>query len=508
MKQLEKYINAGYGCTHIVTHEYTRALSSIHRMVSDNFGAGFLWDATGTLVNIITAEQIKNDLYSATDIFSHINDYMVESKNSIVWVIADIHMFMKDPDPALIALMRNVITLASRNRHHIVLLSSDQLIADEIKTLVTNVEFNLPTREEIKAVVDKMELSIPDRNLTEDEKTAIIDASMGMTLNEAEDAMALSLVTNRNILPEVVMKEKVKAIEYSGCLKYVNTELTLDDVGGNEALINYISLRKRSFSKEAKEFGCPPPKGVMMVGVAGTGKSLGAKVTASILDRPLITMDVGAVFGSLVGQSEQNMRTALKAIESISPCVLMLDEIEKGLAGSKSSGKTDGGTGSRVIGSLLTWMNDNESDVYVVATANDITSLPPELMRKGRFDELFFVDLPNETEREKIIEIHLRKRGRNPKDFNINRLAKEMDGFTGAEIEQVVIDSLYVAFGNGTKMTTKTILSVTKDTSPLSVISHEQIERLRKWATGRCRMASIPQKKTAKKPSTSRKIAV
>ena len=509
MKALINYINAGYGALQIVTSEHHRVLKDIVSTAINNFGGVNYWDASGVLMNLARNEVIENDLYTPTELFDKLESGMQQNASSVLWVVADIHLFMKEPDPAMIAIMRNAIKKATTTRNHFIFIGASGDIAMELQHMVTRVEYSLPTREDVAGILTPMEELLPEDNRPEEGVfEQAVDSAMGMTLQEVEDAIALSVVKSKAIDPSVIMREKVKAIESSGCLKYIDTNLTLDDVGGNEVLMNYISLRKESFTKEARDFGCPPPKGVLMVGVAGTGKSLGAKVTASILNRPLISMDVGAVFGSLVGQSEQNMRNALKTVESISPCVLMLDEIEKGLSGSKSSGKTDGGTGSRVIGSLLTWMNDKVADVYVVATANDITSLPPELMRKGRFDELFFVDLPNEIEREKIFEIHLRKRNRDPKKFDVNKLAKATEGFTGAEIEQVIIDALYVAFGNKKKMTTNIIISVIKETSPLSVVSGEQIENLRRWATGRCRMASATAKKSSKQQSGKRKIAV
>jgi SpoVK/Ycf46/Vps4 family AAA+-type ATPase len=246
-----------------------------------------------------------------------------------------------------------------------------------------------------------------------------------------------------------------------------------------------------------------------MVGPAGTGKSLGAKVTADILERPLISMDAGAVFGSLVGQSESNMRMAIKTVEAVAPCVLMIDEIEKGLSGSKSSGQTDGGTGSRVIGTLLSWMNDKTSEVYIVATSNDVTALPPELLRKGRFDELFYVDLPSKGDRKNIFKIHLEKRKRKVKDFDMKKLVDATEDYTGAEIEQVVIDGLYVAFGSGEELSTEILLDVIKETSPLSVINGRQIEGLRAWAKDRCRMASKSTDEVVKKTKkTERTLTV
>jgi len=244
------------------------------------------------------------------------------------------------------------------------------------------------------------------------------------------------------------------------------------------------------------------PKGLLIVGVPGTGKSLTAKATASVFGRPLLKLDAGKLYGSLVGQSEGNIRAVIQTAEAIAPCILWIDELEKGFAGSKSSGATDGGTSSRVFGSFISWMQEKTSPVFVVATANDVTQLPPELLRKGRWDDLFFVDLPNPVEREAIWKIQIAKHGRDWSHYDTVALAKASDGFTGAEIEQCYIDSLYAGFSLNREPGMLDIATALNDTVPLSKLMNEQIGGLRKWAVGRCRMATSQLKE-----ENGRKIA-
>jgi len=246
----------------------------------------------------------------------------------------------------------------------------------------------------------------------------------------------------------------------------------------------------------------PTPKGLLIVGVPGTGKSLAAKATASLLGRPLLKLDAGRLYGGLVGQSEGNLRAVIATCEAIAPCVLWIDEIEKAFAGSKSSGMTDGGTSSRVFGSFLSWMQEKKSPVFVVATANDVTQLPPEFLRKGRFDELFFVDLPTRQEREAIWSIQIAKYARKPKAYNLGALAIGSDGFTGAEIEQAFIEGLYEAFPKGREPDTVGLGAILAKQVPLSRLMGEQIAALRSWSIGRARPATKPDGE-----KTTRKIA-
>nr|WP_246385357.1 AAA family ATPase [Armatimonas rosea] len=269
-----------------------------------------------------------------------------------------------------------------------------------------------------------------------------------------------------------------------------------------------MSQRTASFTDAARQYGLPEPKGVLLLGVQGCGKSLTAKAIGSLWKLPLLRLDVGKIFGGIVGQSEENIRKAISTAESVAPCVLWIDELEKGFSGTQSSGSSDGGTTSRVFGTFLAWMQDKKAPVFVIATSNDVTALPAELLRKGRFDEIFFVDLPSKAERKEIFDIHLKKRGRDPKNFNTEELGRVSVGFSGAEIEQAVVSALFSAFADSkkdAKTGEETIREVTVDdlkrsikiSVPLSVTMQESIDHLRNWADERARPVSSVQAESA-----------
>jgi len=260
-------------------------------------------------------------------------------------------------------------------------------------------------------------------------------------------------------------------------------------VGGLEYLKAWLDRRNGAFSDEARTFGLPQPKGLLLLGVQGCGKSLTAKAIASRWRLPLVRLDMGRIFAGFIGSSEENVRKAIRIAEGVAPCVLWIDEIEKGLSGT-SGGESDGGTTARVFGALLTWMQEKTAPVFIVATANRITDLPPELLRKGRFDETFFIDLPSLRERAEIFAIHLRRRGRDEGEFDLFELAQEAAGFSGAEIEQAVIAGLYQAFETRGALTQAHVLAALAETRPLSATMSEDIARLREWARTRMRAAS------------------
>ena len=286
-------------------------------------------------------------------------------------------------------------------------------------------------------------------------------------------------------------------VKKSGLLEIIEVKETLSDIGGLDVLKSWLVQRREALGKRAQKYRLPNPKGVLLLGVPGTGKSLTAKVAASVLRRPLIRLDMGALMGSMVGESEANLRAAIHVAEAIAPCIVWIDELDKGLAGSKSSGATDGGTSARVFGSLISWMQERKASVFIIATANDVTQLPPELLRKGRWDEIFWTDLPNATERDAIWNIKISQCGRKPEKYDIKELTVASDGYTGAEIEGVVADSLYMAFADHREPCMDDMLKALRDTVPLSKLS-DQIDTLRKWAKGRARPATSPEPEASK----------
>jgi SpoVK/Ycf46/Vps4 family AAA+-type ATPase len=282
-----------------------------------------------------------------------------------------------------------------------------------------------------------------------------------------------------------VLARKRQLVSDGGALEYVESPATIDDVGGLVHLKSWLAARERSFGDDAASFGLTPPRGVLLLGVQGAGKSLCAKAIATAWGRPLLRLDPGTLYDRYVGESERRLRDALRQAEAMAPIVLWIDEIEKGFA-SAAAQSTDGGLSQRMFGTLLTWMQDHAAPVFLVATANNIDALPPELLRKGRFDEIFFVDLPGAEARRVIFAIHLRRRGRDPESFDLDRLAGASDGFSGAEIEQAVVSALHGAFSAGREPTTEAIEEAVRTSPPLSVTMGEKIAALRRWARDRC----------------------
>jgi SpoVK/Ycf46/Vps4 family AAA+-type ATPase len=326
-----------------------------------------------------------------------------------------------------------------------------------------------------------------DLNLEPDERELIVNAAQGLTADEIESALARSLVIEKRLSPSLIVEEKKQIVRKSGILEFYPVQQGMKDVGGLELLKEWLDKRKGSLTQAARDFGIPYPKGVLLMGVQGCGKSLVAKAIANAYRLPILKMDVGRIFGGLVGQSEENMRKAIRIAESLAPCVLWIDELEKGFAGTGSSGVSDSGTTARVFSTFLTWMQDKTKPVFLVATANDVTALPPELLRKGRFDEVFFIDLPAAKDRALIFKIHLEKRGRKGSKFKHKNLAEATRGFSGAEIEQVVIGGLHHAFDEGRELTMKDLLDEAAAQVPLSRMMAEDIALLRSWAKMRAR---------------------
>jgi SpoVK/Ycf46/Vps4 family AAA+-type ATPase len=321
-----------------------------------------------------------------------------------------------------------------------------------------------------------------------------VQACLGLTEKEADNAIAKAIILARGRLDGdaigAVTAEKQQIIRKSGLLEFYDSSEQMGSVGGLKVLKEWLRKRVRAFNDDARAFGLPEPKGILLVGVQGGGKSLVAKAVANSWRLPLLRMDVGRLFASLVGSSEENLRGAIKLAESIAPVVLWVDEIEKGFAGVSSSSASDAGTAARVFGSFITWLQEKQAPVFVIATANDVSKLPPELVRKGRFDEIFFVDLPDVGERSDIWQIHLLKRNRDPSQFDQHTLAMASEGLSGAEIEQAVIAGLYEAFDQGRPLTMDDLLAVLQETIPLSRMMEEEIAALRGWAKQRARSAS------------------
>ena len=371
-------------------------------------------------------------------------------------------------------------------RRCILLESPDVRVPDALRSDLEIIRPALPSvaelREELEAFATSQKLFIPGED---EELYALASAVAGLPRHEAARLFARCWVANRALDATWLRREKAQRVSerLSGALTFQAPEDV--SIGGLGNLRTWLSGRREAFSNsKAREYGVPEPKGVLLLGIPGTGKSLTARVVAREWGLPLLRLDAGRLFGSLVGQSESQTREALEAAESCAPCVLWIDEVEKGLSGGKGN-STDGGTSQRVFGAILTWLQEKTKPVFVLATANRVADLPPELLRKGRFDEIFFVDLPTFSERLEILAVHLSKRGRDPKSFDLQALAKASESFGGAELEQAVIDGLFKSFSESRELETNDVLEAIRRTVPLAVTMAEDVKTLREWAKGR-----------------------
>jgi AAA+ superfamily predicted ATPase len=413
-----------------------------------------------------------------------------------VVVLEDFHECWDNPQVK--RKLRNVARRLRYTHKSIVVIAPTRRIPAELRDDAVVVDVPLPTADELRAVITEVTRAPGVRvDLTEDGWTKLASAGLGMTANQVSRLIAETVVRDRTLDDrhiDVVIGQKKEIIRESEALEYYPVSETLDDVGGLDVLKKWLGQRERAFSREAAEFGLPAPKGIALIGIPGTGKSLTAKLIGGMWRLPLLRLDVGALFGSLVGEAEERTRRALRLAETVAPCVVWIDEMEKALA----HGGGDSGTSTRVFGAILTWMQEKTAPCFVVGTANDIASLPPELVRKGRFDEIFFLDLPTEEERAEIVRVHLEKRRRLSADFDVAALARRSEGYVGAEIEQAILDAMHVGFDAGREFVTDDILDALDRQVPLSVAQRETIEGLRAWLReGRAQSASFAELRVA-----------
>lgn len=488
------YLQAGYPGLYLVSPEEQRVEAELKAVTeqlnrdrpTDEQYQLCYWSVVDGLVNT-KSKQVHN-VNDPLEVLRVIG----EQPERTIFLLKDYHLFLQDPNPIIVRKLKDVLLEAKTKQKPLIIVGCRLVLPPELERELTVVEFALPGKESFRGVLGGIVESAKLKDLAPEQQEQAIAAAGGLTTIEAENAFALSYVQTRTIEPSVVAREKAQAVKKSGLLEIIETRESLNSIGGLDVMKDWLLKRRNAFTQRAVTYGLPPAKGLLIIGIAGTGKSLSAKVTAQVFGVPLLKLDAGRLYGGLVGQSEANLRSVIQTAEAIAPCCLWLDELEKGLAGSKSSGATDGGTSARVLGSLLSWMQEKTAPVFVVATANDVTQLPPELLRAGRWDQMFFVDLPNQTEREAIWIIQIRKHGRHPADFDTLQLARASDGLTGSEIEAVFVESMYDAFDRDKEPTDLDIARALTDFVPLSKTMAEQISALRTWATGRARFATSP----------------
>jgi AAA+ superfamily predicted ATPase len=487
--ELDLYLRARFTLMVLVTTEEDRALRLVRKVCDTARRPAVTWDLAdgfqplgGPTVAIAPA---RDPLTAMEQVY--------QAAGEVLFVFRDFHDCWGNAQ-----VKRKLRTLAQflkRTEKSILITTPTGKVPDELKNEAVLVEFLPPRPAELEAVLaDLSRVPGVKVNLTPPGREKLIQAALGLTAAQTERVFAKAIVED-GVLDDhdipLVTREKKQIIRESGALEFYAVAETIADVGGLGVLKEWLKLRERAFTHEAQEYGLPAPKGMALIGIPGTGKSLTAKMVGGLWQLPLLRLDLGALFGSLVGESEERVRRALRLAETVAPCVLWIDEVEKGLGGG---GDRDGGTSSRVFGTILTWMQEKTAACFVVATANDIARLPPELLRKGRFDEIFFLDLPTLEERKEIFSVHLKKRRRDSKGFDVARLAGASQGYVGSEIEQAILDAMYVGFNARREFTTDDVLRALKRQVPLSVSQRERVEMLRDWLReGRAQSASFAE---------------
>jgi SpoVK/Ycf46/Vps4 family AAA+-type ATPase len=489
-EELKVLVKAQYPLIYLVTPEEERAEQAISIIAQAEKPQRrvFVWTMTHGLVEY---GQPRHVAHQSTVSPQMAIQAAIREKDPALFVFKDLHPFLDSPD--VVRWLRDTISCFKGTLKSIIFMSPVQHIPVELEKDIVVLDFPLPSIAELDEVLSE-QLPHSSNRLTAEIREKLLKAALGLTRDETEKVYQKAKVTAGQLTESevgIILSEKKQLIRRNGILEFIDVDETLESVGGLEELKHWLKQRSYAFTERARAYGLPQPKGMLILGVPGCGKSLIAKTTSLLWGLPLLRLDMGRVYdGSTVGRSEANLRAALKTAESISPAILFIDEMDKAFAGGAGSADSDGGTSSRIFGSFLTWMQEKSSPVFVMATANRVERLPGEFLRKGRFDEIFFVDLPTHAEREDIFKIHLSKRRSEIERFDVEQLANVCDGFSGAEIEQAIIAAMYEAFAQDREFTQLDIIAASRATMPLSKTMTEQVTALREWARQRARPAA------------------
>lgn len=487
LEKLKLLIRSGHPIVAIESRDEERAIETVRQAADELAMPLFEWSATTGLVRT-RPERTKTgvtDKKAAPAL-----DYILDNKGEKeLYLFKDLGPHCREP-----IVLRQIRDLQSKPGVRLVLAEGNPLPAD-VRRLTVPLALPLPEAAELEKVVRSTFRRIKDESyqeitttLTKRELEQVVTTLRGLTCNEAERVVASAIHADNMLtaedLPRII-EAKRNLLESAGSLESISVNVRPEEIGGLDNLKKWLKRRRGGMTTKARAFGLDWPRGILLLGVQGCGKSLAAKVVAADWGLALLRMDPGVLYQKYIGESENRLRDALSQAESMAPVILWIDEIEKAFA-SASADSADGGLSQRMFGTLLSWMQDHNCPIFLVATANNISALPPELMRKGRFDEVFFVDLPNATARKQIFSIHLERRKRDPKRYNLADLAKLADGFSGAEIEQSIVSALYAAFADDGELTDEHIRTELKATKPLSVLMGEKVKDLRAWAANRC----------------------
>ncbi len=479
-------IRSGTPLVVIETHEENRAVELFQHVLVDVLRPLYRWSVTRGLrrLDIDTADFGTDPHREPEGLLKHIALVTEPS----IFLLLDFHPYLREP--LNVRKLREIVLRHDTLEHTVVLISPELKLPPELQFHAARLELSLPDRDTLDQLVreeafrwsqahDGRRVRVNRRSLD-----MLVRNLQGLALEDARQLARKAIFNDGAITDsdlERVMRQKFQLMNRGGVLSYEYDLVDFDDIAGLTRLKQWLMERKRVLEGDAASLGLDPPKGVLLLGVQGCGKSLAAKAVASGFGMPLLRLDFGALYNKYHGETERNLRESLAGASVMAPCVLWIDEIEKGISVSDS----DSGTSKRVLGTLLTWMAEREDPVFLVATANDIEALPPELVRKGRFDEIFFVDLPKPDVRARIFEIHLKKRKLDPAEFDLDALAEAAEGFSGAEIEQAVVSALYAALAADAQADQSSVLEAIRTTRPLSVVMAERIAALRHWASSR-----------------------
>ncbi len=473
-EELKLLIESGYPLIYLLTHEEDRAMRLLAGAMSELGQKAGIWSRTG-------GAQSK-ELKEPTQLFKSLVDVKAGAT-----LLLDFHHFLNDVE--VLRRIRDILPLLARAGHSLIIISPILVLPPELEKDITLLELPLPAREDLDVLFRQI-CAAEKVIFPEDFIESVVRAARGLTENEARRVFTKALRKGGGFKLDdisLILEEKKKSIRKSEVLEYLELDEQLDNVGGLQEVKRWVTDRSRAFDDEARQYGLPAPKGLLLIGVQGCGKSLTAKAVASAWRLPLVRLDLGAVFGS--ASPETAIHRAVTISESLAPVVLWVDEIEKGFATSADGS----GNASRVFGSFVTWLQEKRDAVFVVATANEVANLPPELLRKGRFDETFFVDLPDIHERRDILGIHLDRRDRDRKAFDLDILARQSEHFSGAELEQGVVAGMYRSFGEKREVTSADISKELDEIVPLYATYEEKIKGLREWAKTRARRANLDQ---------------
>ncbi|MFN3651699.1 MAG: AAA family ATPase [Armatimonadota bacterium] len=495
--ELELAIRARVPLIAVVTPEEARAEERLFRPLAAKWREGrlLIWSATTGFNAVSSDPEAEPEHYPAPDPHSAL-DLIAGYEEPALFVLRDFHHYLENA--ALLRKLRDLARELPATGKQLVFLSPRFRVPDDLEQEIEVFDYPPPGLDELGELLGSLEADFAAQGeqavaLSPAGRERLLKAALGLTLAEAEIVLAKALVRDgvlTDAAVDLVLSEKKQIVRRGGLLEYYEAEAELEDVGGLKSLKTWLRRRVSAFTEDAREYGLPVPRGILLLGVQGCGKSLVAKATSREWKMPLLRLDVGRLFGKYIGESEAAVRRAIATAEAVAPSILWIDEIEKGFAGATHDAH-DTGVSARVLGTFLTWMQEKRKAVFVVATANQVRTLPPELLRKGRFDELFFVDLPSPEERAEIFRVHLQRRRRDPAAFDLAELAERTEGFTGAEIEQIVHEALFAAYHEDRRpLRQEDLLAAAAHVIPLSVTMKESLTAMRNWAATRARRAS------------------